>query len=155
MHDTDGPYKDEYDEEVVLYLSDWYHDEMPQLIKKFMSVTNPTGAEPVPDTALINDSQNITTAVEAGKTYFFRIINVGAFAAHYLWFEGHTMRIIEVDGVYVEEAEAQQIYIAAAQRYGVLVTAKKDASANFPYVASMDQVSQHSPFDTPVTYMVL
>ena len=128
----------------MLYLSDWYHTVMAELITKFMSVTNPTGAEPVPDTALINDTQNVTTVVKPGKTYFFRVINVGAFAAHYLWFEGHTMRIIEVDGVYVDEAEAEQIYIAAAQRYGVLVTAKNDTTTNFPYVASMDQVSsQH------------
>lgn len=140
MHDPDSPYKDSYDEEVVLYLSDWYHTEMPELIKNFMSVTNPTGAEPVPKTALMNDIQNLTTSVEPDKTYFFRIINVGAFAAHFVWFEGHTMRIIEVDGIYTEEAEAEQIYIAAAQRYGVLVTTKKDTSANFPFVASMDQV---------------
>lgn len=35
-----------YDEELVLTLSDWYHDEMPGLIKSFLSVGNPTGAEP-------------------------------------------------------------------------------------------------------------
>ena len=110
-------------------------------MKSFISVTNPTGAEPVPDSALMNDTTNAKTLVEPGKTYMFRIINIGAFAGQYFWFEGHTMRIVEVDGVYTEAAEADMIYITAAQRYSVLVTMKNDTSSNYAYVGSMDQVS--------------
>lgn len=113
---------------------------MPVLLKSFISVTNPTGAEPIPKAGLFNDSQNLTTAVEPGKTYMFRIINVGAFAGQYIWFEGHTMQIVEVDGIYTNEAAANMIYVAAAQRYSVLITTKNDTSTNFAYVASMDQV---------------
>lgn len=46
VHDPENPYKNLYDEELVITLSDWYHDEMPGLIKQFMSYRNPTGAEP-------------------------------------------------------------------------------------------------------------
>lgn len=46
VHDPENPYADQYDEELVVTLSDWYHDEMPGLISSFLSVTNPTGAEP-------------------------------------------------------------------------------------------------------------
>lgn len=46
VHDPENPYADQFDEELVLTLSDWYHDEMPGLISSFLSVTNPTGAEP-------------------------------------------------------------------------------------------------------------
>ena len=46
VHDPENPYADLYDEELVLTLSDWYHDQMPGLIAGFLSVTNPTGAEP-------------------------------------------------------------------------------------------------------------
>ena len=109
-------------------------------MKGFISVTNPTGAEPVPKAALMNDTQNLTTLVEPGKTYMFRVINMGALAGQYLWFEGHTMRIVEVDGIYTEAAEANMIYLTAAQRYSVLVTTKNDTSSNFAYVASMDEV---------------
>ncbi|MDI1487725.1 MAG: hypothetical protein OHK93_006997 [Ramalina farinacea] len=139
IHDPDSPYKDQYDEELVLSISDWYHDQMADLIKQFISVTNPTGAEPVPDAALFNDTQNLTTPVQPGKTYMFRIVNIGAFAGQYFWMEGHTMRIVEVDGIYTEPAEADMIYLTAAQRYSVLVTTKDDASTNFAYVASMDE----------------
>ena len=112
-----------------------------------MKKKNPTGAEPVPKSALMNDTQNVTISVEPGKTYFFRMTNIGAFAGQYFWIEGHTMRIIEVDGVYTEPADADMIYITAAQRYGFLLTARNDSSANFAMVGSMDEVRQ-SPLGT-------
>lgn len=118
---------------------------MQSLLKSFMSYTNPTGAEPVPNSALMNDTQNVTITVEPGKTYFFRIINMGAFAGQYFWIEGHKMRIVEADGVWTNEAEADMLYVTAAQRYGVLVTTKNDTSANYPIVSSMDQVSNTIP----------
>ncbi|OAP56204.1 hypothetical protein AYL99_09383 [Fonsecaea erecta] len=139
IHDPENPYADLYDEELVLTLSDWYHEQMPTLIKKFMSVTNPTGAEPVPQSALMNDTQNLQIHVQPGKTYFLRIINMAAFAAQYFWIEGHTFRIIEVDGVYHEPAEASMIYVTAAQRYGILLTTKNETDANYAIMGSMDQ----------------
>ncbi|EMC92270.1 hypothetical protein BAUCODRAFT_126264 [Baudoinia panamericana UAMH 10762] len=138
VYDPENPYLGQYDEEVALTLSDWYHDEMPGLLASFINYKNPTGAEPVPDSALMNDTQNLTFAVQPGKTYFFRLTNIGAFAGQYFWIEGHTMRIIEVDGVYTEPAEADMIYLTAAQRYGFLVTMRNDSSANFAMTGSMD-----------------
>jgi iron transport multicopper oxidase len=157
VHDPEDPYKGLYDEEVVMTLSDWYHDQMPGLLKDFISIANPSGAEPVPQAALLNDTQNLAVRIQPGKTYLFRLINMGAFAAQYVWFEGHTMRIVEgmpergcrllplltnttVDGIYTEPTEAEMIYVTAAQRYSVLVTAKNDTTSNFAFVGSMDQV---------------
>ncbi|KAK3717005.1 hypothetical protein LTR37_006060 [Vermiconidia calcicola] len=139
VHDPENPYRDQFDEEIAFTLSDWYHDELTGLIAGFVHYTNPTGAEPVPNSALMNDTQNLTVPVEPGKTYFFRLTNVGAFAGQYFWIEGHTMRIIEVDGVYHEPAEADMIYLTAAQRYGFLVTMRDDSAANFAMVGSMDE----------------
>lgn len=61
----------------------------------FSSYQNPTGAEPIPDSALMNDSQNVTFAVEPNKTYRLRFVNMAAFAAFHVWIEGHDMQIIE------------------------------------------------------------
>lgn len=74
-----------------------------------------------------------------GKTYFLRIINLGAFAGQYFWIEGHELKIIELDGVYHEPTKAKMLYISAAQRVGVLFTAKKDNMKNYAVVAAMDQ----------------
>jgi iron transport multicopper oxidase len=114
---------------------------MQTLIPKFINKANPTGAEPVPQAALLNDTQNFTVNVEPGKTYLVHMVNIGAFAGQYVWFEGHNMTIVEVDGVYTDQAEADLIYIAAAQRYSFLLTTKNDTSANFAFVSSMDTVS--------------
>lgn len=137
VHDSAAPF--EYDQELVMTLSDWYHEQMQVLLPRFVNVENPTGAEPAPNAALINDAQNTTFAMQAGKTYFFRIINMGAFTGQYLWFEGHSMRVVEVDGIYTQPSETQMLYITVAQRYGVLVTARNDTTANFAIVSSMDQ----------------
>lgn len=139
VEDPESPYNGKYDEELVITLSDWYHDQMPGLIQKFLSVVNPTGAEPVPNSALMNDTQNLQIQVEPGKTYLMRFINMAAFAAQYVWIEGHSFRIVEVDGVWTEEAEADLIYLSAAQRYSVLVTMRNDTSTNFAINGAMDQ----------------
>jgi iron transport multicopper oxidase len=140
IHDPDMPFKSLYDEEIILTFSDWYHDMMAPLLKFFISYANPSGAEPVPNAALMNDTQGLQIKVQPGKTYLFRMVNMAAFAAQHVWFEGHTMRIVEVDGVYTDPKEADMIYMAAAQRYSVLITTRNDTSANFPIMGSMDEV---------------
>ncbi|SPO03673.1 related to cell surface ferroxidase [Cephalotrichum gorgonifer] len=131
IYDPDSPFKDQYDEELVMTLSDWYHDQMQDLIPPFMAKGNPTGAEPVPQAALMNETQGFKLSVEPGKTYLVRLVNIGAFAGQYVWFEGHNISIVEVDGVYTKPAEASMIYLSVAQRCSFLLTTKNDTSENF------------------------
>nr|ABE60664.1 Fet3 protein [Phanerodontia chrysosporium] len=154
--------KHQYDEEFTVVLGDWYHDEHEVLLKQFISVANPGGAEPVPDSALIYFAQNasylgpisgthpdpVTAAVgfnenatlpfQPGKTYRLRIVNTSAFAMFYFWIDGHDMRIIEVDGTDVEESPTDLITVTVAQRYSILVTARNDTSQNWAIHANMD-----------------
>ncbi|PSN74991.1 hypothetical protein BS50DRAFT_478175 [Corynespora cassiicola Philippines] len=139
VQDPDDPFKDQYDSEIVLTFSDWYNDLMSELLKGFLSIANPSGAEPVPESSLVNETRDLSVQVEPGKTYLVRMVNVGAFAAQYVWFEGHQMRVVEVDGIYTEPMDAGVLYITAAQRYSVLITTRNDTDANFAFVASMDE----------------
>lgn len=41
-----------YDDEFTVVLGDWYHDEHSVLLKQFISIANPGGAEPVPGRSL-------------------------------------------------------------------------------------------------------
>ncbi|KAH9478002.1 Iron multicopper oxidase fer1 [Psilocybe cubensis] len=151
-----------YDEEFTVVLGDWYHDEHSVLIKQFVNIANPGGAEPVPDSALIYFAQNstylgpvagsspssVTSAVgfnenatlpfEPGKTYRLRIVNTSAFSAFFFWIDGHDMRIIEVDGTDVQESPIDLLSITVAQRYSVLVTARNDTTSNWVIHANMD-----------------
>ena len=81
VHDPNDPYADQYDEELVLTFSDWYHLQMPGLIGYYLSPEqNPSGAEPEPSAAVFNDMELASLNVEPGKTYLVRIISMAAFA---------------------------------------------------------------------------
>jgi iron transport multicopper oxidase len=149
FYSPDDPYDGKYDEEVVVTLTDWYHTQVSVLMQSFVSVFNPTGAEPIPDSALMNDTSTLNITATPGQTYLFRFINVGGFAGQYVWFEGHNMSIVEVDGVWTSPTQADLIYITPAQRYSVLVTMKNQSSTNFPFLSSMDTVRFSSPIPQP------
>jgi len=136
IHNPNEPYL--YDDEMVITFSDWYHNEMPELTQSFMSLTNPTGAEPIPDAALMNDRQNGTINFEAGKTYRLRLVNMAAFAMFHFWIEDHDMRVIEVDGVYTEPYTVSGVDLTTAQRVSVLVTAKNSTTHNYAMVGAME-----------------
>lgn len=51
----DEPYS--YDEDVSLSVNDHYHLESPEIIKQFLSRFNPTGAEPIPQNSLFNETK--------------------------------------------------------------------------------------------------
>jgi iron transport multicopper oxidase len=129
------------DQDITLTLSDHYHTEAPDLIHYYQSYDNTVetgGVEPVPDSNLMNDAQNVQFALKAGQTNLFRIINMGAVAGQYLQFDQHTMTIVEVDGQYVQPYDVQQLFIAVAQRYTVIVKSKTVATQNFAIVATMN-----------------
>lgn len=105
------------------------------------------GAEPVPDSALINEAQNVKFSITAGKTYLFHIINMGALAGQYLQFDQHTMTIVEVDGVYTLPQTVNQIFLGAAQRYKVIVQAKATDQQNFAIVSQFNT----DMFDSTIT----
>ncbi|KAL2443877.1 Iron transport multicopper oxidase fetC [Exophiala dermatitidis] len=140
VHDEDAFFNDMYDEELTITLSDWYHELSEDIAPDFLSLYNPTGAEPVPNNFLFNDTLNASIPVEPGKTYLFRLINTGAFTSQYFYIEDHTFQIVEVDGVYTEPKEADTLYIAVAQRYSILVTMKNSTERNYGIVTIADQV---------------
>ncbi|KAF7718017.1 Iron transport multicopper oxidase [Penicillium ucsense] len=139
VHDKDSYFNDMYDEEYTLTMSDWYHEMVRDI--RFIDKTNPTGAEPIPDAFLFNDTQGgVNLPMKPGKTYLLRLANVGAFVAQYFYIEDHTFQIVEIDGVYTEPKEADMLYISVAQRYAILVTAKNSTEKNYPMVTVADSV---------------
>ncbi|KAJ6019679.1 hypothetical protein N7499_009355 [Penicillium canescens] len=140
VHDNSSYFNDMYDEEFTITLSDWYHELVEDIMPSFINLANPTGAEPIPQAFLFNDTMNSSISVDPGKTYLFRLVNIGAFVAQYFYIEDHTFRIVEIDGVYTEPTEADMLYIAVAQRYSILVTTKNSTEKNYPIVTVVDSV---------------
>ncbi|KAG0073328.1 hypothetical protein BGZ89_006621 [Linnemannia elongata] len=136
IHNPTETYR--YDEEYTLAFADWYHEEHAVLLNDYLSIFNPTGAEPVPKSALINQMLDNKFSFVPGKVYRLRIINMSALAMFHIHIDGHDMDIIEVDGVDVQRTSVKTFPISAAQRYSVLVTAKNTSSNNFLIHGDMD-----------------
>lgn len=131
-------YPFDFDEELVLPIGEWYHDTADVLQPQFMNRYNPTGAEPIPQNLLFNETRNNTWKVEPNTTYFVRIVNMGGFVSQYLYMEDHEFEIVEVDGVYVEKNKTDLLYVTIAQRYGVLIKTKETADKNFAFMNAFD-----------------
>jgi iron transport multicopper oxidase len=137
--DPDSPYADQYSDELVVTVSDWYHDEAPTLIPYFLSRDkNPAGAEPVPHSSLINEAQNVKLAVEPDTTYLVHIISMTSFSQIYVHFDQHDLTIIAIDGVYVEPRKVSTVYVLSAQRFDVLLTTKNNTDQNYAFVSNLD-----------------
>lgn len=74
----------------------------------------------------------------AGKTYLFRIMNIGAMPAFFFNIEDHNMTIVAMDGIYTQRTTAQTLNVGTGQRFDVLVTMKPDTSRNYDISALID-----------------
>ena len=124
-------------------LSDWYHEQMPQLLNTYESASNEDdnkGLEPIPDANLINDGQNRSIPMLPGKTYLVHIINLGNFVGQAIYFDGHPFTCVEVDGVYTQQhyLGTENIRIATGQRWSFLVNSKNSTSTNFAVLSVLD-----------------
>jgi iron transport multicopper oxidase len=152
VNDVNAPYR--VDEEYTLTLSDLYHAQAPGLINYYQSVANSNnnnGAEPVPNSILINEAQNVTFSILPGNKYLFRIINMGAFTPIYIQFDQHDMTVVEIDGVYTTQYTTSQLFITPAQRYSVIITGKAATTENFAIKASMS-TAMFNPTVIPATF---
>jgi len=141
VHDPKPPFH--YDDEFTITLSDWYHRQMPDLINEYQSQQNEAafaGREPVPDSALINDSSNTKIKVLPNKTYLVHVVCLGNWPGHTWVFDGHEMTVVEVDGVYTDPTPVgdKLLRIAPGQRTSVLIHTKPDASENFAIWDTLD-----------------
>ncbi|KAL5621752.1 hypothetical protein BROUX41_006652 [Berkeleyomyces rouxiae] len=138
VHDPEDPHKSEYDEEYLMSVSDWYNDEVPTLLSELLSTNNTNFRPPIADSALVNERQNSAFAMTPSKKYRFRIINYSALANTIIEFGGHSMTVIETDGIPVVATTTNRLIVGAGQRYSVIIEAKPDASANYPYLVMLD-----------------
>lgn len=143
--DNDGAwFEDQVDEEIAFTLTDWYNELTETIFTdQFMVIYNPTGAEPIPDAILFNETYSPRWEVKPNTTYRLRIANIGAFSAFYFYIPGYNFTIVEVDGIYTEPAEADLIFIATAQRYSLLLTTGPETDQ----VIQMVQIADSSLYD--------
>ncbi|XP_010929557.1 L-ascorbate oxidase homolog [Elaeis guineensis] len=105
----------------TLLIGDWYkanHTVLKYILDSGRNL-------PFPDGVLINGrgwNGNYFT-VDRGKTYRFRISNVGLTTSLNIRFQGHTMKLVEVEGSHTLQNTYSSLDVHLGQSYSVLVTA--------------------------------
>ncbi|CAI2167772.1 17337_t:CDS:10 [Funneliformis geosporum] len=141
IHDPDDPYRDNYDYEYAVTLSDWYHDRIAELIEKRMAPSYGVGrydcsAAPA-GSKCQKDNPLAVYKFKSGKRYRLRLINTSAMAHFIFSIDSHPLMIIEADGSYTIPYTVNRLPIAIGQRYSVIVKADQKID-NYWIRASID-----------------
>ncbi|KAG2187386.1 hypothetical protein INT44_005072 [Umbelopsis vinacea] len=156
------PYINDYDEERVLMLSDYYHVESPTMLRELRKL----GAlESFPDNVIINGKNNVNCDLldvpegrtcesngtnieslnfEPGKRYRLRLLNTGTFANTIFSIDNHTLTIIEADGTDLKKYTVDRITLHVGQRYSVIVEANQTPQ-NYYMRAELDRQCFYTP----------
>lgn len=111
----------------TLLIGDWYqHDH--SVLKTLLDRGHRL---PFPDGVLINGRGTTTNkasfTVEQGKTYRFRISNVGLQNSLNFRIQGHQMKLVEVEGTHTVQTSYSSIDVHVGQSVSVLVTMDQPA----------------------------
>ncbi|KAF0901248.1 hypothetical protein E2562_038826 [Oryza meyeriana var. granulata] len=134
------------DGDVTLFIGDWYTKSHVEL-RKMLDDGKDLG---IPDGILINGKgpfsydntlvpeglQHETVGVEPGKTYRFRVHNVGTSTSLNFRIQNHNMRLVEAEGTYTNQQNYTNLDIHVGQSYSFLVTMDQNASTDYYIVAS-------------------
>ncbi|KIJ23523.1 multicopper oxidase [Sphaerobolus stellatus SS14] len=164
VHPSDPAPSDfpEWDEEFVVQMADWYHDQSQDLLVQYLSpfgIQGTQGNEPVPDAGTLNGAgQYFATGtggsyysftVTRGQTYRIRLINTGSFASIRFSVDSHPLTLIEADGTLLEPTSVNSVTLAVAQRYSVLLHANATAAENATYWIRTTVQSDMFTYDQP------
>lgn len=148
----------------TLLVGDWYktgHKALQQILDSGSPL-------PSPDGVLINGQSGSTFTGDQGKTYMFRVSNVGISTSLNLRIQDHLMKLVEVEGSNVMQNTYDSLDLHPGQSFTVLVTLNQTAKdyylvvstrfASFDFTAkavlhySNSQSSVSGPLPLPPSY---
>ncbi|XVE53398.1 hypothetical protein DITRI_Ditri02bG0201100 [Diplodiscus trichospermus] len=123
----------------TILAGDWYkknHTDLKAILDSGRDL-------PFPDGLLINGrgANGYTVTVDQGKTYRFRISNIGITTSINFRIQGHKLLLVEVEGTHTLQNSYDSLDIHLGQSYSVLVTADQPAQ-DYYIVASTRFTSQ-------------
>ncbi|KAK4759105.1 hypothetical protein SAY87_020406 [Trapa incisa] len=119
------------DGDFTLLAGDWYktnHKTLQRLVDSGRPL-------PSPDGVLINGQAHSTFSCDQGKTYMFRISNVGLSTSLNFRIQGHAMKLVEVEGSHTIQNMYDSLDVHVGQSVAVLVTLNQ-APKDYYIVAS-------------------
>ncbi|THU71747.1 hypothetical protein C4D60_Mb04t04740 [Musa balbisiana] len=140
------------DGDITLFIGDWYiknHTDLRKMLDDGKDLGMPDGvlmngkgpyrynATLVPD-----GIDHETINVEPGKTYRFRIHNVGVSTSLNLRIQNHNLLLVETEGTHTLQQSYTNLDIHVGQSYSFLVTMDQNASSDYYIVASARFVNE-------------
>lgn len=118
----------------TVLIGDWYkanHNKLKAVLDRGHKL-------PSPDGILINGhgSSGASFTVEQGKTYRFRISNVGLQHSLNFRIQGHKMKLVEVEGTHTVQTTYSSLDVHVGQSYSVLVTMDQPAQDFYVVVST-------------------
>ncbi|KAH6761767.1 SKU5 similar 17 [Perilla frutescens var. hirtella] len=108
----------------TLLIGDWY-----KASHKVLQQTLDSGKPlPFPHGILINGRSRSTFMGDQGKTYMFRVSNIGLTASFNFRIQGHKLKIVEVEGSHVIQSMYDSLDVHVGQSFAVLVTLDRSRS---------------------------
>lgn len=122
------------DAEYAILAGDWFkrnHNDLKGMLDSGVNL-------PFPDGLLINGRgwNGYSFTVDPGRTYRLRISNVGVTTCINLRIQGHTMKLVEVEGSHTLQNSYDAIDVHLGQSYSVLVTANQQPQDYYVVVSS-------------------
>uniref|UniRef100_A0A7C9CBR2 Ferroxidase n=1 Tax=Opuntia streptacantha TaxID=393608 RepID=A0A7C9CBR2_OPUST len=111
-------------DDFTLLIGDWYNNDHTNL----RAILDGGKKLPFPDAVHINGrrADDGIFTVEQGKTYRFRISNVGLQNSLNIRFQDHKMKLVEVEGTHTMQESYSSLDVHLGQSLSVLVTADQD-----------------------------
>ncbi|OMO57807.1 Multicopper oxidase, type 1 [Corchorus olitorius] len=128
------PYPDPADDYTVI-IGDWYIKNHV-ILRNFLDTGRSLGR---PDGILINGKQNCDKpmfTMEPGKTYKYRICNVGLKNSLNFRIQGHKLKLVEMEGSHTVQNVYESLDVHIGQCFAVLVTADQPPMEYFMVVSS-------------------
>ncbi|CAJ2635471.1 unnamed protein product [Trifolium pratense] len=124
--------------EFTLLVGDWYKTNH-KILRRLLDLGKTL---PFPDALLINGQKDVGVFTgEAGKTYKFRVSNVGLATSINFRIQGHKLKLIEVEGAHTLQETYESLDIHVGQSMTVLVTL--DKSIGDYYIVTSSRFTNH------------
>ncbi|XP_064949015.1 monocopper oxidase-like protein SKU5 [Musa acuminata AAA Group] len=140
------------DGDITLFIGDWYiknHTDLRKALDDGKDLGMPDGVlmngkGPYRyNTTLVPDGIDYETInIEPGKTYRFRVHNVGISTSLNFRIQNHNLLLVETEGSYTVQQNYTNLDIHVGQSYSFLVTMDQNASSDYYIVASARFVNE-------------
>ncbi|CAH9051110.1 unnamed protein product [Cuscuta europaea] len=138
-----------------VFLSDWYtkgHKTLRKILDSGRSIARPDGLVINGKHVKVDDKPAPLFTMEAGKTYRYRFCNAGLRTSVNFRFQGHTMKLVEMEGSHTVQNVYDSLDLHVGQCLSVLVTADQKPRDYYLVATSRFFKKQHYSTVAVISY---